>query len=81
LFVVESLSPGETISVSGVYRVVHSEHRADHDVLALKGDVLPDCRVCKNLVRFHLEHSIDYAPHDWDLAGPLINFKAASKAK
>jgi hypothetical protein len=78
LFEVKALAPGETAAVSGVYRVVHVEHRADHEVVAITGDLLPACRVCKGGVRFYLERSIDYASHDWDLAGPIM-FIAASK--
>jgi hypothetical protein len=74
-----ALSPGETVSLSGVYRVVHTEHRPDHFVVVVSRDVLPACRICGGNVTFHLERSVDYAPHDWDLAGPLMNSKAASE--
>ncbi len=80
LFAVKNtLAPGEQVPLSGVYRVVHAEHRADHMVVALSGDILPPCRVCGGKVSFHLEQALDYAPHDWDLAGPLSNSKAASE--
>jgi hypothetical protein len=75
----KTLSPGEQVTVSGVYRVVHAHHRSDHLVIALSGDTLPPCRTCAGQVTFHLEKSMDYAPHDWDLAGPLFNKKAASE--
>lgn len=74
-----ALSPGETVALSGVYRVVHAEHRADHEVVAITGDILPGCRMCKAEVRFYLERTVDYASHDWDLAGPLGISKAASE--
>jgi hypothetical protein len=76
---VKGLAPGETIAVSGVYRVVHAHHRDDHEVLAINGDILPACRVCKGEVRFYLERAIDYNFHDWDLAGPVLFSKAASE--
>lgn len=80
LFAVKkSLSPGDQVALSGVYRVVHAEHRHDHFVIVLAGDVLPACRVCAGKVTFHIEQTLDYAPHDWDLAGPLSNSKAASE--
>jgi hypothetical protein len=66
------------VLVSGVYRVVHHEHRPDHTVLALAGDVLPECRMCRGKVRFTLETATDYATHDWDLAGPAVNIKKAA---
>jgi hypothetical protein len=67
------------VAQSGVYRVVHAGHRADHEVLAVNGDVLPGCRICGGEVRFYLERMIGYATQDWDLAGPLINSRAASE--
>ncbi len=80
LFAVKkSLSPGDQVGLSGVYRVVHAEHRPDHFVIVLSGDILPPCRLCGGKVTFHIEQTIDYAPHDWDLAGPLFNSKAASE--
>ena len=79
LYAVKPLPPGETVAVSGVYRVVHAQHRPDHEVLALNGDILPGCRVCGGEVRFYLEKTIEYASHDWDLAGPLLNSRVASE--
>lgn len=75
---VKGLAPGETVARSGVYRVVHAEHRADHEVLAINGDILPACRNCRGEVRFYLEKPIDYATHDWDLAGPVISISRAA---
>lgn len=75
----KGLAPGETIAVSGVYRVVHAGHRHDHEVLAINGDILPACRVCTGEVRFYLDRAIDYNSHDWDLAGPLVVVKTAAK--
>lgn len=77
LFEAKALSPGETAAVTGVYRVVHVEHRADHEVIAISGDMLPACRACKGAVRFYLQRSIDYVTHDWDLAGPVIFINAS----
>jgi hypothetical protein len=79
LFEVKALAPGETVAVSGVYRVVHVNHRGDHEVVAISGDILPECRVCRGEVRFYVERTIDYAPHDWDLAGPISLSKASSE--
>lgn len=76
LFQVKGLCPGDTVSQSGVYRVSHHEHRADHLVIALQGDVLPACRVCQRGVRFHLEQEVGHVTSDWDLAGPLLQSKA-----
>lgn len=78
LFDVKGFAPGETVAVTGVYRVVHAEHRADHEVVAINGDILPSCRVCTSKVRFYMERPVEYAAHDWDLAGPIILNNAAS---
>lgn len=67
----KSFSPGDTVAQSGIYRVSHAQHRPDHRVIALQGDVLPPCRICKDEVRFFLEETFDYVTSDWDLAGPL----------
>ncbi len=78
-FDVRGFAPGETVAVTGVYRVVHAQHRADHEVVAINGDILPTCRVCQSKVRFYVERAMNYAAHDWDLAGPIAINKAASK--
>lgn len=67
-----SFRPGETAPVSGTYRVVHLGHRGDHRVLIIRGDEFPGCRRCQQAVRFELVEGIDYAAHDWDLAGPNL---------
>ena len=63
-------APGERVPISGVYRVIHDEHRIVHSVCAIKGDEFPPCRKCRNRVRFRLFMESDYLSHDWDLAGP-----------
>ena len=46
--------PGDVVPCSGVYRIAHAEHRADHDGILLKGEAFPTCSVCKEKVRFQL---------------------------
>lgn len=46
--------PGEVVPCSGVYRVSHEEHRAEHDGILLKGQLFPACTVCGERVEFHL---------------------------
>lgn len=67
-----SFSPGDVAPVSGTFRVVHSSHRADHRVLVIKGDEFPACRRCGREVTFELVENTNYAPHDWDFAGPNL---------
>ena len=67
------LSAGSPVPESGVYRVVHSEHREPHFVTAIKGEVFPPCRKCRNLVRYSLALASEYVVYDWDLSGPLFD--------
>ena len=62
--------PGQMVPVSGIYSVVHREHRADHEVLAIRGEEFPACRLCKLDVRFSVAQVIPHVTHDFDLAGP-----------
>ena len=45
----EQLIPG-----SGIYRVVHRQHRAPHEVTLLGGDLFPRCAKCGEDVEFEL---------------------------
>jgi hypothetical protein len=62
------------VPISGIYSVTHVEHRSAHEVLAIRGDVFPVCRICKAHVRFQIAHVFPHVTHDFDLAGP--NLKA-----
>jgi hypothetical protein len=55
--------------ISGVYIVVHELHRQPHEVLIVRGEVLPACRVCKLEVRFRVMEAVSHLTHDWDFAG------------
>jgi hypothetical protein len=58
--------------VSGIYRVVHkSGHRPAHEVMAIRAEHFPACRICRNQVEFHIVQMISHMVHDWDFAGPL----------
>jgi len=65
-------APGDHVRESGIYRVIHDGHRPVHAVCAIKGDSFPDCRRCKQQVRFELWMEADYLNQDWDLAGPNL---------
>ena len=45
---------GQKILRSGIYRVVHSEHRLPHDVTLVEGEVFPRCASCGTKVQFQL---------------------------
>jgi hypothetical protein len=50
--------PGEIVPESGVYRVVHDEHRLMHEATLLQGDKFPLCRQCQHQVRFELRRAV-----------------------
>ncbi len=73
------------VPISGIYNVIHVAHRTAHEVLAIRGDEFPSCRICKNDVRFSVTQVIPHITHDFDLAGPRFRVlkgraKAANKA-
>ena len=44
----------ETIPVSGVYRVIHAQHRLPHEVTLIAGQIFPPCAKCHEEVRFQM---------------------------
>ncbi len=62
--------PGEMVPISGVYTAVHLEHRPPHEVVAIRGEEFPECRVCKTEVRFQVTRVLPHMTHDFDLTGP-----------
>ena len=45
---------GELVPASGVYRVLHSAHRASHEVSMIAGETLPKCKTCGDSVAYQL---------------------------
>jgi hypothetical protein len=71
--------PGDTVPVSGIYTAVHREHRSAHEVVAIRGEQFPQCRLCKDEVRFYVTRLVPHMMHDFDLTGPdrtVINKRA-----
>lgn len=62
--------PGQLVPISGIYTVVHIAHRPDHEVVAIRGEEFPACRVCRVSVSFYPTQPITHMTHDFDLAGP-----------
>ena len=58
--------------MSGLYRVYHGDHRADHDVIVLSGEGFPACRTCRGEVALELLEPIEHIAHDWDFTGPNL---------
>jgi len=48
---------GQKIPESGIYRVVHQQHRLPHEVTLLKGELFPRCIKCGDMVEFELIHT------------------------
>jgi len=45
---------GESVPVSGVYRVIHAGHRPRHEVSMVVEETFPKCRTCGDAVRYEL---------------------------
>lgn len=60
--------PGERVPQSGVYVVTHHEHRPDHCVVAIEGEVFPHCSQCRERVRFKLDMPGEYVLNDADFS-------------
>ena len=46
--------PGENVPQSGLYLVLHENHRADHEATLFQGEQFPACAQCDIAVRFRL---------------------------
>jgi hypothetical protein len=52
---------GDKIVESGIYRVIHREHRLPHEVTLHRDQLFPRCMQCDDSVYFELLHG---APED-----------------
>lgn len=50
-------SCGDKIPESGIYRVVHRDHRLPHEVTLLRDQLFPKCTKCEHSVYFELVRS------------------------
>jgi hypothetical protein len=50
----QSLKTGEPVLESGIYRVMHAEHRLPGEVTLLKGAEFPRCSKCNEPVTFEV---------------------------
>ena len=62
--------PGETVPESGVYTVLHEQHREKHSATIFKGDRFPQCARCGNEVRFMLSRPAALISEDADFHQP-----------
>jgi hypothetical protein len=64
---------GQRAHTSGIYNVVHYDHRADHEVIVMRGEEFPACRTCGQEVRFYQVRGVCHLTHDFDFAGPSLH--------
>lgn len=62
----EVYSPGDAVPQTGVYRVTHQGHRAEHDATLLDGGHFPQCSRCGEQVRFQLVRAAARIARDRD---------------
>jgi CheY-like chemotaxis protein len=53
--------PGELVTETGVYRVIHGRHRPPHESTLCEGETFPRCRKCGADVLFELVLSNDFS--------------------
>ena len=75
-----AFTPGQIVPASGIYTAVHEEHRPRHEIVAVKGEEFPPCRLCKGEVRFYIARLVPHMTHDFDLTGPLARTQRRAKA-
>ena len=60
----EVFQPADMVPQSGVYQVLHYQHRLSHDTTILQGDNFPICSECGSNVRFRLVRSAPIIDED-----------------
>jgi hypothetical protein len=54
----ETYKTGQIIPETGIYTVLHKQHRLPHQVTLIKGETFPRCAKCGNLVEFVLIQAV-----------------------
>jgi hypothetical protein len=54
----------DTIPDSGIYRVIHAQHRLPHEVTLIAGQTFPPCAQCHEEVRFQLLRTLPALTRD-----------------
>ena len=60
----QAFRSGQSVPTSGIYRIIHAEHRLSPEVTLLKDEVFPVCSQCRTAVRFELLRSTPNAAAD-----------------
>jgi len=76
----QAYKPGQLVPISGTYVAEHQVHRPQHEVVAIRGEEFPPCRVCKDEVRFYISSPVPHMTHDFDLTGPEPRIIRRAKA-
>ena len=68
---------GERVSQSGIYKVIHQDHRQPHEATLRKGEVFPACRICRTGVTFEFlrtlgEFQPDHIGYDPDFVDVVV---------
>ena len=58
--------PGDSVPRSGIYQVVHYQHRMPHEAVVTERQMFPVCRVCGARVRYKLARGADPIDDDRD---------------
>jgi hypothetical protein len=66
----QTYNPGDAVPESGVYTVIHDQHRSSHVATIFKGELFPVCAQCGPLVRFALVRPATPINEDSDFQPP-----------
>ncbi len=66
--------PGDEVPESGIYQVMHYQHRLYHEAVLVGGSRFPECQQCEQRVRFRLVGTAAHIEDDRD-------FRKRAKAK
>ncbi len=62
----QSFKPGEVVPESGIYQVMHYQHRLYHEATLVRGSLFPQCLQCEDRVRFRLVMTAAHIDADRD---------------
>jgi uncharacterized membrane protein len=72
----KTFKPADIAVESGVYRVVHAQHRLPHEVVVLRGDRFPRCAKCTGAVSFELFYAAPFVVSTYKNALPVLDYDA-----
>jgi len=77
-----SYATGERVPSTGIYRVRHRRHRAEHEATLREGETFPLCQICGNAVVFESvasdgDYQPDHIGYDSDFMTSVLGIKSA----